>query len=329
MDKEIRKAYETITPDDEAKKRMLRNICSKASEGNFAGKEKERMKLKTKHILRIAAAVAVALTVPTVAYATGLFGLNEFSLGKKTIDMPIQGRGEEIVHLQGRVDMISLQGVTDSPEYKACSEWTDFEEGYDADEAILSQVGNDIVGLGEIYEYIYGCYTQEMADKVDEICEKYELAKLEGMVVEQDYKTLCSRVGVGDIGGKTVENARNDIFGSYFYANGTFQMEGTAVIPGEPACLAEYEFRRSVKGVFDTVILNVGNIDDYRQWEYTTENGQPVLLANSNDKGLIIVEKEESYIVVNVLGDIMNDSYDVSDEDLETLAEMFDFTVIP
>lgn len=335
MKKEIKNAYEIMKPDEDAKRRMLRNIHSLASEENFAGKERNIMKLKTKHFLRIVAAVAIIVAVPAVAYATGIFGLDQVSLGKKKVEIAEitvtteDGQEADTVVLEETVDMISLQGVLESPEYKACSEWTYFTESYDADGAILSQIGNETVGLGETYEFIYGCYTQEMVDKVDEICKKYQLAKLEGMDIADDYKTLCSRVGIGDIGGKIVANASNDIGGGYFCANGTFQLEGSAVIPGTPAIKTDYQFRRSVKGSFDTVVLNVGNIDSYRQWEYTTENGESVLLANNGAKALIIVEKENSYVVVNVLGDIEQDLFEVSDEGLETLAEMFDFSVIP
>lgn len=40
------------------------------------------------------------------------------------------------------VDMISLQGTSDSPEYKSCNEWQEFTQTYDADEAILNGIGN-------------------------------------------------------------------------------------------------------------------------------------------------------------------------------------------
>lgn len=330
MMKEIIDSYEKMKPDEDAKKRMLHNIYFMASQEDMAGKERNMKKLKTRHFLRIAAAAAAIAAVPTVAYATGIFGLDQLSLGKKNMEISVAVNDTEgiTVSLEDSSEMISLQGVSESPEYKACSEWTDFTDSYDKESGILSKIGDRTVGLGEPYEEVYGCYTQEMADKVDELCRKYQLSKLEGMKTEDDYKTLCNRVGIGDIGGKTVEYAKNNIGGGYFYDNGTFQLEGRAIISGNSACMTDYQLRRSVKGAFDTVILNVGNIDNYRQWEYTTENGESVLLANGSDKALIILEKENSYIVVNVLGDMERGSFDVSDKALELLAEMFDFKVI-
>ena len=83
-----------------------------------------------------------------------------------------------------------------------------------------------------------------------------------------------------------------------------------------------YQFTRNVKGTFSNVALTVGGIDDYKQWKYVTENGQTLLLANSGYKGLIILETEKSFVVVNVPAEIGN-------EELELLAESFDFSVIP
>lgn len=75
--------------------------------------------------------------------------------------------------------------------------------------------------------------------------------------------------------------------------------------------------------------LNVGEIEGYREWEYLSENGQTVLLANSSLKALIIAEWDNSFIVVNVLGDLSPDTFEMSDEMLEELADLFDFTAIP
>lgn len=335
MKKEVMEAYEAMKPDEIAKQRMLNHIRSMASEESFAGKEKNMRKMKTKYFVRTAAAFAVVLGLPAIAYAAGMFRMEETSLGPKKIEIYTQPEEVEGVHdaevkiEEVEVDMISLQGTSDSPEYKACREWLEFTDSYDSDEAILSQVGDNLVGLGDVYEGIYGCYTQEMADKLDEICEKYGLEKLEDLEIENDYKTICDRTGVGDIGQKTVENGVNDIYGEYYYSNGTFHMEGTASIPGETSCITDYELSRSVKGTFDSVALNVGDVNDYRQWSYTTENGVSVLLANSDHKALILVDREKSYIAINVLGNIQKDSFEVTDKNLETLAEMFDFSVIP
>ena len=77
------------------------------------------------------------------------------------------------------VDMISMTGLAGSPESDACIEYQEFLETYDEDEEIISSIGNEETGIGEEYE-AYSCYTQEMADKIDEICGKYGLIKKTG-----------------------------------------------------------------------------------------------------------------------------------------------------
>lgn len=326
MKKEIYDVYESIRPDEEAKQRMFQNIMLQ----NAQKKEDIRLKTRSKFMIKAAAAAAVIIAIPTVAFATGLFGLHEVKLGKQTLEIPkIDEQGQVLEEKEEQeVDMISLQGVVDSPEYQACLEWMEFSENYDKDEAILSKVGNNPTGFEEEYgEYL--CYTQEMADKIDEICEKYNLKKLTGFEVAADYQTICERVGIGDIMGKGPEAVGNTISSGYFYADGSFHMEGDAVIISEQGgCKTDYQLIRSVKGTFGSSVLNIGNVNDYEQWEYTTANGETVLLANSSHKALIMVEKENSFVTVNVLGDISGDSFDISNENLEKLAEMFDFSVI-
>ncbi len=94
-------------------------------------------------------------------------------------------------------------------------------------------------------------------------------------------------------------------------------------------CMTDYQLERTMKGSFNPFTLNVGKIEEYHEWEYSSESGQTVLLANSSWKALIIVERDNSFIVVNVLGDLLSDTFEISDEMLEELADLFDFSAIP
>ena len=230
------------------------------------------------------------------------------------------------------VDIIALGGITGSPEYSACSEWRAFLDGYDTDGAILSEIGNGFAGLGE-YEFIYNCYTQDMVDKVDELCEKYELSKLQGLTIADDYASLCRQVNIGDFCTGAEENVRWDFGGASLYDDGSFDMDGRVIWKGTADSkllgVADYQFGRSMKGSFNPYTLNVGEIEEYHEWEYSTESGQTVLLANSSFKALIIAERDNSFIVVNVLGDLFSDTFEMSDEMLEELADLFDFSAIP
>ena len=334
---EIYKVYENMEPDEAAKKRMLGNIRSAALQKEFAQKEKKRSmkKQSAKLGFRLAAgAAAGCLLIGTAAYAVYYFGLKDVGTGKeKVLDLSVPA--EEVGDIaQGNipekeVDMISLAGVAGSPEHEADAEWQEFLKGYDQDESILAAVGNDPTGFEEEYgEYL--CYSQEMADKIDEICEKYGLQKLTGFELPENYEELCSGAGVGDFLVDNAENVKAGYIAGWFYADGSFDFDGSAVISGSSFIMTDYQFSRSMKGTFQGKSLNVGDLEEYREWNYTTENGETLLLAtNGSTKALIIAEREKSFVTVNVLGDVLSGTFNIGEEELEKLAEAFDFSVIP
>lgn len=334
---EIYEVYENMGPDEAARKRMLKNIRSAALQKEFAQKEKtRRMKKKgAKMCLRLAAgAAAGCLLIGTAAYAVYYFGLKDMGTGKEKVhdlSVPVEELGdiaqEDIPKKE--VDMISLAGVAGSPEYEADAEWQEFLKGYDQDESILAAVGNDSTGFEEEYgEYL--CYSQEMADKIDEICEKYGLQKLTGFELPENYEGLCSGAGVGDFLVDNAENAKAGYIAGWFYADGSFEFDGSAMISGSSFVMTDYQFSRAMKGTFQGKSLNVGELKEYKEWNYTTKNGEVVLLAtNGSTKALIIAEREKSFVTVNVLGDVLGGTFGIGEEELEKLAEAFDFSVIP
>ncbi len=85
----IRRAYDSVLPDAEAKERMLRNILQKTSnerpEGNVVKMKKRNIKKGA--ILALAAALALALSVAALAYATDLFGFRAL-LRTDSTDVP-------------------------------------------------------------------------------------------------------------------------------------------------------------------------------------------------------------------------------------------------
>lgn len=88
--------------------------------------------------------------------------------------------------------------------------------------------------------------------------------------------------------------------------------------------------RRTMKGTFRGTSVNVGNLEAYEEWNYTTKNGETILLAtDGSSKALIIAEKEKSFVMVNVYGDIWGGTFGIGKEKLEKLAEAFDFSMIP
>lgn len=334
---EIYRAYESMKPDDAARKRMMKNIRNAAMQKEFIKKEKKRnmRKKSAKFGFRLAAgAAAGCLLIGTAAYAVYYFTLKDTGTGKEEVldlSEPFEeteyGTTEEIPLKE--VDMISLAGVAGSPEHEADVEWQEFLDSYDQDESILDTVGDGLTGFEEEYgEYL--CYSQEMADKIDEICEKYDLQKLRGFTLPEDYEELCSGAGVGDFLKGTADDVKAEYISGWFYADGSFDYDGNAMIGGSSLIATDYQFSRAMKGTFQGTGLNVGNLEEYKEWNYTTENGENLLLAtNGTTKALIIAEREKSFVTVNVVGDVWGGTFGIGEEELEKLAETFDFSVIP
>ncbi len=283
----------------------------------------------------LATVIAGSLLVATTVYAVYVYRLQDLHTGNEIVLDLIERDNlpDEITEAdipKKEVDIISLGGIAGSPEYMASSKWQEFLDGYDTDGEMLAKIGNGFAGLPEEYELVYHCYTQEMADKVDELCGKFGLSKLTGFYVAEDYDDLCRRAGIGDLCKGVDSNVRWEFDSAYLHDDGSFEMDGKVAWKGsEFLCVTDYQFERTMKGSFNPVTLNVGEIEEYREWGYTTKNGQGVLLANGSSKALIVVEREQSFIVVNVLGDLLSDTFEMSDGTLEELAELFDFGTIP
>ncbi len=281
-----------------------------------------------------AAVLAGCLLFATTVYAVYVYGLRDLHLGRETVldlskrdELPEEVSEKDIPKKE--VDVITLGGIAGSPEYSACCEWLEFLDGYDTDGAILSEIGNGFAGLGE-YELVYNCYTQDMANKVDEICEKFALSRLQGLTIADDYAALCRQTNIGDVCAEADGKVKWDFGGAHLYDDGTFGMDGRVAWKGSSSlCVTDYQFERTMKGSFNPVTLNVGETEEYHEWNYSTGSGQVVLLANSSWKALIIAERDNSFIVVNVPGDLLSDTFDMSDEMLEELADLFDFSAIP
>ena len=132
------------------------------SSSEIRWEDMEEMKPKkkiSKNVWVLAAVVALLAALSTVA-------------GKQEVTMPVDPEtGTQEVQT---VDMISLSGYMNTPEGRATAEWQEFLNSYDQDGAILNEIGNDPTGLDERYD-LYLVYTREMADKLDEIVEKYGL----------------------------------------------------------------------------------------------------------------------------------------------------------
>ena len=213
-----------------------------------------------------------------------------------------------------QTDVIGLSGYTESTEMQALAEWQAFLNSYDQDGAIINEIGNNPTNLDSKYNQ-YAVYTQEMCDKLEEIVGKYNL-KLHSELNVVSPEELSYRVGKEFIGTGLTQ------YWGYIYEDGAFQFDGDVELNGE---MIGYQLRRVVKGTFDEVVLNIGDVEKYLEYQYVTASGEPVLLALGPNKALIFAEFEECFITLNVLSGSENG---ITEDHLKMIADEIDFTVL-
>ena len=278
----------------------------------------KRKSKKTIITVLIAVAVVSALGITTFAAING--GLASRTFGKSTWapedETYVDSDGEEYTFPER--EFISLQGYADSPEFQATGEWLEFEDGYDRDFSIVTAFDEEVKRTGvDPFEEKYGAYliySQEMADKVDEITAKYNLQLHKNL---SDCDTDIVREKFGNV-------FSEEVFGAgYMYDDGTFQLDGTYKN-------IEFQIRRCMRGYFDTVYLNVGNIDNYEQWTYVTKDGYTVYLGiRSDGHAVISIDLEDSFVSMSIMPwDSDLNQVIHTREELEDLVDQIDFSLL-
>ena len=204
--------------------------------------EMKRRGKSLKWLVTLAAAVALLAALSALAVAANFFGLRDVLLPEKGSVYVTDENGVVIPGEKEFKDFVSLSGWGDTPESRALAEWEAFQESYDPDGAIISEIGNEPTGFEDRYGF-YLVYTREMADKLEEIIAKYDLKLHEWM---EDVLPETWGLAVGDFFRENVTPCSG-----YIYENGTFRFDGNAELgAGELKGYGpiEYQFSRSVKG---------------------------------------------------------------------------------
>lgn len=273
---------------------------------------RQRKRPSRSKFLLIAAMIALMLLlVGCVAY---VLSLRDLKIGDFT---PTQGQSAA----PGKNELISLQGFAGSPGYQAHREWMEFRQSYDPDGNLLNLSPFDDYVEPEEYR-VYTCYTREMVEKVDELCQKYGLNRITKVYVTAPEEEVYEAVGIP---GVLNPNAPAEVqtYGIYYTSDGSFHLEGDATLTGEGYSI-DFQYSCVRKDSFCDYSLNVGNIDGYEQWRISLD-GRKVLLALNWEKGLILADLDDCFISINILlGD-----QQMSKEALEAFARLFDFSISP
>lgn len=187
--------------------------------------------------------------------------------------------------------VLSLQGYEGSPTYNALQEWLTYAAEYTMQNPELRFTSEFL----RPEEYTnYPCYSQEMVDKVDEICGKYGLHLLGKSLFITDAEGMKEN----GLSGVLSEEAMPRCFYGHLYQDGSFVASGELEFSGDYEKTVQFQMRNIKKDAFYTVHLGLNNISGFVQWNYTTQDGFSALLALNDTTGLIFVENDGRFISI-------------------------------
>lgn len=313
------------------------DLIEKAEYGRFPkGTEKNQ---NARRLIRrpFLIAAIIALMVFFMGCAVVLLNLERLKVGEESYmdAMRYSEDSSKIPATEKVKQFISIVGAEGSKNHLAMREWMDFKQRCDPDGSIWSASAG--FQRPAQYNNYVDVYSQEMVDKIDEICEKYDL-KLEGdaVIFQKNVAELFSQVL--DIPGITGEksNLETEFGGARVTECGNFNASYQADFRN-PETNQQFTFTLIYdyrdKAYFSTAYLVIEDAEAVEQWNYTLPNGTEVLIAS--DKGgdaYILCDRKDAFINVTIrnVGWNWDSPADVmSHRDMELIAEALDYSLKP
>ena len=282
--------------------------------------------------LLVAAAIAVALLLVGCGIVYAL-RLQDMSIGKETYTQRFDDKGKAIDPVEKSLDIITPYGRSGDAIQQALKEWYEFKESYDPDYALMTN-DPDNPDIPNQYEYTYGCYTQEMVDKVDEIVAKYNLKLLDVPIVFQRYQSdiFLEETGIRSLLLPDSDAQMLELVGELFLPYNIY-MEFQITTENADSPWGHYCYTR--KDYFPEGVAKRMDLSSYEQWDHTAPDGTKLLLAlSSKGQGEIIAEQENAMIMISIDGNRTQSDYPDASEvmtkaELESIADQFDYSIQP
>jgi hypothetical protein len=253
----------------------------------------------------VAVCLLILISFSTVAYAANWFGIRDLLL-------PYFNHNNSIE--KEETSLIGLSGYQGSAEWQALAEWQSFLVENDPEDLVYNDTEGRLDSSFSRYS-IYRVYSQEMADEMDYISEKYGLKLHTTSYNLQEHKELIEELGnfLGDSGG----------YFTYMYEDGTFEVLGT--IQYSDIGSWDFQLLRSVRGTFHDSMLDIGDISEYDETEYQAKCGLTVTLALGRNRVLIFADLADSFVTVTIP---YGTDKGITLEYLQILADSIDFAAL-
>lgn len=233
------------------------------------------------YFYRLKSLVVIDHTEKTVAETTAAESGSNSEVPSETLPETTSG---PVVSRQ----ILSLQGYEGSPAYCALQEWLQYATEYTIQNPEIRF--SDAFQRPEAY-YSYPCYSQEMVEKVDEICGKYGLHLLGKPTFIADAEGMKEY----GLSGVLNEDAIPRCFYGHLFQDGSFVASGELEISEKTV---QFQMHNIKKDAFYTVPLGLNDVSDFLQWNYTAPDRTHALLAYNENTGLIFAEMEEQFISI-------------------------------
>ena len=355
---------------------LLRELSWVKDEDIMTAKEPIQ-KHRVSKMLLIAATVSVT-TILVGCTAVYLLHVKDLQIGKHTenipewsaqiIEQPTEEGGNRKVTLVGgeyqgekevTMEVFSMSGLQGSPEFKAAQEWFQFVESFDPDYKILeahNQKWREAKEEDPDFESFfpekythYGVYDQAMADKVDEILEKYDLGRITGWK-SQKYEfnqpatdRICRFAGVENFFHPDSDVSIHSMLNSRITKENRFYMTCNLDLPWEgipagwdgnpyrPLCVVNF----MPKGFFEPEVFKLDTEKADQEENYTTKAGNQVLILPNFDgvNSMIFCQRSDGMVALRV-ETRMDAGYDdrvectyLTMDQLKKIADAFDFSL--
>lgn len=327
------------------------------------GECRTEMREHTKRIPKKKWITFTAVAVLSVGLAATAGAAANFSLKNLLVDKDVNSVTEKEFTVEndiGETEAVTEQytmnflsyGLEGTNEYKASKEWSEYFEKNMLSNKELQAI-NEISQNGlpqefQKYSSAYNVYHQETADKVDEISEKYGLKLLSEPEVTQSYEQLLINTGVNDF---LLDKDKLKFLYARTFKEGNFNGDIEVILDENQPEYIMYVGGMSVNrvGVFGELALNMGDLSDYSEWEYTNSNEDALILMINNvtNHSYIFYKGTENFVYINMseVQDVdvyMDDNggyintrtsepaetpVALTSEQLQRLADMIDFSV--